>query len=85
MKTTKILIVVFLLLALMSTLILPLAASEPPAQESAGGFEFHPEGFIDSLQYMGTGMIGIFLVIGIIVIATIVLNKAFSSKPKNNE
>ena len=49
------------------------------------GISFHPENFIHSLSYMGTGMIGIFIVIGLIVLATVVLNKMFSDKSKKDE
>ena len=34
--------------------------------------------FIGNLKYMASGMLGIFIVIGIIVIITSLLNKAFS-------
>ena len=39
--------------------------------------------FIDNLYYMGVGMLGIFLVIGVIVLLTIFLNKA--TTPKNEK
>ena len=41
---------------------------------------FNPMAFVDNLKYMLSGMIAIFIVIGIIVIATIILNKIFSKK-----
>ncbi len=53
--------------------------------ESNTAIEFHPESFISSLSYMGTGMIGIFIVIGLIILATVLLNKAFSDKAKKSE
>ncbi len=34
--------------------------------------------FVSNLKYMAGGMVGIFIVIGIIIVATIVLNKIFS-------
>ena len=37
--------------------------------------EFNPMNFISNLSYMASGMIGIFIVIGIIIIATLLLNK----------
>ena len=37
--------------------------------------EFNPMDFVSSLQYMGKGMLGIFIVILVIVGITIVLNK----------
>ena len=48
------------------------------------GFGFHPENFVPNLYYMLVGMVGIFIVIGIIVLATMALNKFFSDKPKQN-
>jgi len=41
---------------------------------------FEPLNFIKTLDYLFTGMISIFLVIGVIMIITIILNKAFSDK-----
>ena len=42
--------------------------------------EFKPMEFIYNLKYMGLGMLGIFIVIGIIILATVVLNKVTSKK-----
>ena len=39
----------------------------------------------DTLPIMGIGMAGIFIVIGAIILATYLLNKAFSSKKKDGE
>ena len=39
------------------------------------------EAFIDSLRYMGIGMIGIFTVTIVIVLSMILLNKFTSKKP----
>ncbi len=36
---------------------------------------FHPGAFIDSLYYMGVGMLGIMIVIGVIIGITVLLNK----------
>jgi hypothetical protein len=36
---------------------------------------FNPMAFVENLSYMGTGMLGIFVAIGIIVLVTILLNK----------
>lgn len=38
----------------------------------------NPFNFVSSLKYMVGGMIGIFIVIGIIIIATVLINKIFS-------
>ena len=35
---------------------------------------FNPKKFVDNLGYMGSGMLGIFVVIGIIVTITYILN-----------
>ncbi len=43
-------------------------------------FNFIPENFVNNLHYMGKGMLGIFVVIGIIIIVTVLLNRAASSK-----
>ncbi len=53
--------------------------------KSDSAIDFHPENFVSSLSYMGTGMIGIFIVIGLIVLATVVLNKMFSDKVKKDD
>ena len=45
---------------------------------------FDIEGFLSSLQVMLFGMVGIFVVIGIIAVLVFVLNKAFSGKRKND-
>ena len=41
---------------------------------------FEPYKFVESLVYMGKGMLGIFVTIGIIVLATLVLNKIKDNK-----
>ena len=41
---------------------------------------FNPIAFIDNLKYMLSGMIAIFIVIGVIILATILLNKLFTAK-----
>ena len=42
-------------------------------------FNFEPMNFVNNLGYMGKGMIGIFVVIGVIVILTVILNKVANS------
>lgn len=51
-----------------------------PLETTASSLDFNPQNFINYLAYMGKGMLGIFVVIGIIVSATYVLNKIFSGK-----
>ena len=36
---------------------------------------FEPMHFVDNLRYMGLGMLGIFIVIGVIMLLTMLLNK----------
>ncbi len=43
---------------------------------------FEPKAFIDNLSYMGKGMLGIFVVIGVIILTVIILNKVTSKKKK---
>ena len=40
-----------------------------------GNLSFNPMAFIENLKYMGQGMLGIFIVIGIIIIAVYLLAK----------
>lgn len=51
--------------------------------------EFNVERFVSSLPYVGIGMLGIFIVIGIIIIATMALigieNKIKASKKAKEE
>jgi hypothetical protein len=54
--------------------------SEIAASEANSEFKFEPKNFVDNLAYMGIGMVGIFIVIGIIVLATVLLNKLFREK-----
>ncbi len=46
---------------------------------------FDPMRFVDNLSYMGAGMLGIFVVIGLIVVATVILNKATAPKKKKTQ
>ena len=43
-------------------------------------FTIDPMNFVDNLSYMASGMIGIFVVIGVIIIATLILNKVTTKK-----
>lgn len=43
---------------------------------------FNPMAFIDNLYYMVAGMACIFIVIGIIIISTIILNKITGNSKK---
>ena len=39
---------------------------------------FQPMNFVVNLKYMGVGLLCIFIVIGIIILATLLVNKLFS-------
>ena len=41
---------------------------------------FNPMNFVSNLRYMGIGMLVIFVVIGIIIVSTMLINYLFSSK-----
>jgi hypothetical protein len=41
--------------------------------------------FVENLKYMGVGMIGIFAVIGVIILAVVVLNRVTAPKNKSDE
>lgn len=46
---------------------------------------FNPHAFIDNLYYMLYGMLGIFVVIGIIIALTYLLNYIFSGNGKKDK
>lgn len=46
--------------------------------------QFNPMHFIDNLYYMGIGMAGIFIVIGLIILITVLLNKITAKKKKTS-
>ena len=41
---------------------------------------FNPMNFVSNLYYMGVGMLTIIIVMGVIILATMLLNKVTSSK-----
>ena len=41
-------------------------------------FQFNPMAFVENLQYMGVGMLVIFVVIGLIILITMLINWLFS-------
>ena len=45
---------------------------------TAVNLDFNPMAFVENLQYMGIGMVVIFVVIGIIIGATTLVNYLFS-------
>lgn len=46
---------------------------------------FKPMEFVNNLRYMGLGMLGIFVVIGLIIAATVLLNRFTSGKKNKSE
>ncbi len=46
---------------------------------------FYPEQLAEAVTVLAAGMISIFLVIGVIIVATTVLNKVFSDDKKKDE
>ena len=46
---------------------------------------FNPSAFVENLKYMGLGMLGIFIVIGVIILSVVVLNKATAPKPEKKD
>ena len=43
-------------------------------------FYFNPMAFVERLSYMGVGMLIIFVVIGVIILTTLLINWLFSDK-----
>ena len=43
-------------------------------------FQFDPMAFVRNLKYMGVGMLVIFVVIGLIILTTMLINWLFSEK-----
>ena len=46
--------------------------------ENVASFGFNPMAFVENLRHMGVGMLVIFVVIGIIILATKLVNYLFS-------
>ena len=44
---------------------------------------FELNNFVENLHYMGKGMLGILIVMGVIIVVTVLLNKIFSKSEKN--
>ena len=63
------------------------AAAETAAENATGDLSsllenFNPMKFVENLSYMGVGMLGIFIVMGTLIIGTAILNKVTSRKEK---
>ncbi len=46
--------------------------------------EFNPMNFVSNLKYMGIGLIGVFVIIGIIIAATYITTKLTTPKNKDD-
>ena len=55
------------------------------AEDGAKESSVNPMNFIKNLDKMGVGMVGIFVVIGAIIVSVAVLNKLTSPKKESNE
>ena len=47
---------------------------------TAVNLEFNPMAFVENLRHMGVGMLVIFVVIGLIILTTLLINWLFSDK-----
>ena len=54
--------------------------SQRPDNEAAMNFNFMPDQFVANLKYMAAGMVGIFLVIGVIILTIVFLGKVTAPK-----
>ena len=72
------------LFAMFSGMIYALTAAATEATEAAAGalsgLTFEPKNFVMMLEYMGNGMLVIFVLIGAIILVTLLINKIFSRK-----
>ena len=46
---------------------------------------FSPIQFVNNLKYMGIGMLGVFVIVGIIILATYAIGKATAKISENKE
>ena len=56
-----------------------------PVEENSKNMQFEPMAFVDNLNIMGVGMLGIFIVIGAIIVSVFVLNKFTSPKAQKKD
>ncbi len=63
------------------------ALAQAATEASSTGFQFgiYPDKFLESLPIMGKGMLGIFIVTGIIVLIVGALNKMPEKKQKDED
>ncbi len=55
------------------------------AAETTPELFFEPLNFVENLQYMGIGMLVIFVIIGVIILTTALISKLFSKKDSGAE
>ena len=67
---------------LLNTVLNILSASKVTETTGSGTPElvFEPQRFVEMLSYMGKGMLVIFVIIGVIILATLAINKIFADK-----
>lgn len=78
----NIILVLMTVVMLLSVFTLAVSAEGEAADESIVdvNFDWHPENAVNNLQYMGLGMLGIFVIIGIVMAITYVLNSVTGKK-----
>ena len=52
----------------------------PSTEQATPKLEFVPERFLEMLAYMAKGMLVIFVLIGVIILVTMLINKIFKEK-----
>ena len=55
------------------------------AADAVTNFNFEPFNFVSNLKYMAAGMVGIFLVIGAIILTIVVLGKVTAPRKQKEE
>ena len=58
---------------------------EEIATDNAKKVQFKPMAFVENLNIMGVGMLGIFIVIGAIILSVVVLGKITAPKPEKKD
>ncbi len=58
----------------------PIVTTAADTASQFANISFTPANFVSNLGYMATGMIGIFVVIGVIILVTTAMNKLSSKK-----
>ena len=46
---------------------------------------FNPSAFVENLKYMGIGMLGVFIIIGVIIAATYVIGAATAKRENKSD